>query len=1197
MSFQKGECMSKDKKLLTGSEMTQQNQAASEKNEAKIDSTPIEVDDTVTSSNEAMATQDKSHPIGEVPAGDNEADLEPEEPVRVIPKHIDVEESLKNPVKRKGTLPNIVEKIRDNRVKYATSSLSRFSTEEEQAFNDRRAQVAYQRLKDMKNGIYISDDDPYDRETLNFQESYLGAYAQYRLPSEVEAMESTDEITEPKIRAPDEEYILNENRNMTLVFCDLVNSSKHVDKDSEEGVDLMRRFQKIGGESMEAHGGQINNRNGDGFVGTFGFRLADENETLRAIKAALLMLEKAYDEPDINIRLAIHLGNVSTGMDGNDKTKGGNSHEVLGRTVHECARMEGVADPNTVCVGQSVANLLCEFFHFELIEERYLKGLGTVPLFQAVEPTAVNTRFDVQVKKGLTPFVCQSGPYDRLQDMWDDMPQNGLQFLTIEGDPGVGKSRLVYEFVNQYKHDHAVTHYVGYCMVERRPVPFGVFMAMMEGVFAFKKGASETEKIKRVEEILHGQDLKRVMPVWINMLKIKPRKKYPMPEYTHNEEQEIFMKSMMDWMIAPRAEIDNKGKDPYKFVLQIENFEHIDHSSWELLEYLIDHLPKHKQFFLILNVRSKLNRYKSDKLETLFMEKWSKNDSLKILENVYKQHGRENDLTPEFRTQFLKRSGYNPLLIEDLAFFYIDGPTGLETIKDIPLSVMEILTYRIMRLGAERNLLKQASLFGEHIPIDFLEYNFEDKFKDTEHAGKFYDYLELLLKDGIIDYSLVHRRIQFRHGLHQDATMHTFRRENWKAENRRIGDNLIDFYGKKANYVAVAAYYTKGVDFLNAVHYYEKGGIQLVKENAYDEIIDSLPIGLEVIEKYLPNNRETNNQELSIRFSLAKAYAVEGGEEDEIFGNLSSFECLVNKLNKPNYHMFILVEKARLNMMKNRFTEGAKYAQILINQGKEKDNKTMILEGYTCKITAFYYSGDMKKAYYYAKKSVKLALEHDHKNKYALVHPMVRSLSMSLYPFLAMKDWTLYRSCKEKLTNLKKLKVYSVVNECCALGGILACSAMINDKPTVSKILHGIATNKDSTPLNILESLHRLLSYWIGREKPVDYLDSTYIFQKNPYTVPFETKIKVEVFIEKGLFKEAKQLIDKHFKQTDRAPYMDAELLVLKSKILISLSYNYKNVLNCLDLAHKIAKEQSNLLLINKVKHIWDIMGIDKKDL
>jgi hypothetical protein len=270
--------MSKDKKLLDGSEMTQNEVLISEDANSSIPSTPIEAaelsvqTDSIKPADEAV--QDEASAASSDAESSDSADLPPE-PVRVIPKRIDVTEALKNPIKRKGPLPNIVEKLRDNKLKYGTTSLSRFSAAEEKAFNDRRSQVAFERLKNFQKGIHIPDDDPYDRETLNFQESYVGAYAQYRLPSEVEALDPNTELDEPKVRVPNKDYILNENRNMTVIFCDLVNSSKFVDKDSEEAIDLMRRFQKIGGESMEAHGGQINTRNGDGFVCTFGFRLAD----------------------------------------------------------------------------------------------------------------------------------------------------------------------------------------------------------------------------------------------------------------------------------------------------------------------------------------------------------------------------------------------------------------------------------------------------------------------------------------------------------------------------------------------------------------------------------------------------------------------------------------------------------------------------------------------------------------------------------------------------------------------------------------------------------------------------------------------------------------------------------------------------------------------------------------------------------
>jgi class 3 adenylate cyclase len=238
-----------------------------------------------------------------------------------------------------------------------------------------------------------------------------------------------------------------ERRQLTVMFCDLVNSTMLSERlDPEELRDLIQAYQKACVAAITAFDGYVAKYLGDGLLIYFGYPTAHEDDAARAVRAGLAIIDKLRETQlaqPLHIRVGIHTGLVVAGEMGSGEYR---EHlAIVGETPNVAARLQEQAPPDCVVISSTTYHLVPGLFECEDMGKRMLKGISSpVSMYRVVRESEAQTRFEVAVTAGLTPLVGREHELGLLQDRWEKARQGQGQIVLLSGEAGLRSPRLRY---------------------------------------------------------------------------------------------------------------------------------------------------------------------------------------------------------------------------------------------------------------------------------------------------------------------------------------------------------------------------------------------------------------------------------------------------------------------------------------------------------------------------------------------------------------------------------------------------------------------------------------------------------------------------------------------------------------------------------------------------------------------------------
>src|SRR5262249_12809241 len=246
-----------------------------------------------------------------------------------------------------------------------------------------------------------------------------------------------------------------ERRQLTVMFCDLVGSTAlSAQLDPEELREVVQTYQETCTTVIRRYDGHIAQHLGDGLLVYFGYPVAHEDDAQRAVRVGLEILQAlqqrnaqiqptvgTHDRAPLQVRIGIHTGLVVVGEIGSSDKR---EILALGETPNIAARVQGIAQPDTVVISAATQRLVEGLFECEDRGRPELKGVSTpLTLYRVVKEGEAQSRFQVVVRKGLTPLVGREYEYGLLRERWERVKDGEGQVVLLSGEPGIGKSRLV----------------------------------------------------------------------------------------------------------------------------------------------------------------------------------------------------------------------------------------------------------------------------------------------------------------------------------------------------------------------------------------------------------------------------------------------------------------------------------------------------------------------------------------------------------------------------------------------------------------------------------------------------------------------------------------------------------------------------------------------------------------------------------
>jgi class 3 adenylate cyclase len=236
-----------------------------------------------------------------------------------------------------------------------------------------------------------------------------------------------------------------ERRQVTVMFSDLVGSTAlSARMDPEDLREVISAYQKCVAETVQRFGGFVAKYMGDGVLVYFGYPQAHEDDAERAVRAGLEVIAAVTalkTHASLQARAGIATGLVVVG----DLIGSGEARErrVVGETPNLAARLQGIAEPNVVVIGESTRKLLGNLFELEDLGAREVKGIAEpVRAWAALRAASVESRFEALHASALTELVGREEELDLLLRRWSKAKTGEGQVVLLSGEAGIGKSRL-----------------------------------------------------------------------------------------------------------------------------------------------------------------------------------------------------------------------------------------------------------------------------------------------------------------------------------------------------------------------------------------------------------------------------------------------------------------------------------------------------------------------------------------------------------------------------------------------------------------------------------------------------------------------------------------------------------------------------------------------------------------------------------
>ena len=466
-----------------------------------------------------------------------------------------------------------------------------------------------------------------------------------------------------------------ERRQLTVMFCDLVGSTAlSAQLDPEELREIIRQYQQTCAEVIHRHEGYIAQYLGDGLLVYFGYPTAHEDDARRAVRAGLEIIEVLRGQRTgdggqrrrrpLQVRIGIHTGLVVIGDIG---ASGRTEQLALGETPNLAARIQGLAEPNTVLISAATQRLVEGQFESQPFGSHLVKGIDT-PIAVYHVQSERQTGGQLENKTTLTPLVGRDQEVGLLFDRWEQVKEGRGQVVLLSGEPGIGKSRLAYTL-----REHVTSE--GSLLYEARCSPYHQHSALyplievLQRTLLLTRQDTDNEKVEKLERALALYGMQETLPLFTALLSLPTPAQYPLLNLTPQKQKERTLQALVQLLVAQA--------ERQATVSVWEDLHWADPSSLEFLTLLVEQVPTTK-LLIVLTFRPEFTppwKLRSH-LTQLTLNRLGK----KQVETMIEQAAGGNNLPPEIIEQIRIKTDGVPLFVEELTKSVIESVASIGSV-------------------------------------------------------------------------------------------------------------------------------------------------------------------------------------------------------------------------------------------------------------------------------------------------------------------------------------------------------------------------------------------------------------------------------------------------------------------------------------------------------------------------------------
>ncbi|HWP91309.1 MAG TPA: tetratricopeptide repeat protein [Thermodesulfobacteriota bacterium] len=756
-----------------------------------------------------------------------------------------------------------------------------------------------------------------------------------------------------------------ERKQVTALFADLHGFTELSEKlDPEDVRSIMNRCFEIIIEEVHRYEGTINQFLGDGVLALFGAPIALEDHPHRALSAALAIQKaiKGYGDKlkeersiDFRMRIGLNTGLVVVGTIGNDLRM---DYTAIGDTVNLASRLQSLAEPGKILISESTYRLVSGYFLTRPLGEVQVKGKSEpVRAYEVIGARSARTRIDIGIERGLTPFTGREKELSILEQCLNKVKNGHGQIVSVVGEAGVGKSRLLLEFRKSLANDN-VSWLEGRCLSFGKSVSYLPVIEILKKAFHIAETDAEDDIIRKIDEatLSLGNDLEPAIPYFRYLLSVDRGQSSVAVMDAQLRRAEIFE--------AVRKVIVATGK-VCPLVLVVEDLHWIDKTSEDFFAFLTDSLGT-LPVLLILTYRPDYFQpfRETDYHRKILLNNLSGDESAKMAEALLETHSLPNDIIELIN----KKGEGNPFFIEELTKSLLETGIIVKTNGgykvnrlvsplEIPSTVQDVIMARIDRLDENRKrILQIGSVVGREFSLDLLETVSGDKdLKDHLLALR---NSELIYETGFSPNS----EYAFQHALTHDVAYSSLLVQKRKELHERVGTAIEELYLDRIEelYEILAHHFSRTDNREKAFHYLNMAGRKAKEVYANNEAISFYGEALKRLSG-MPENGLNRQRKIDVLLDMENIYdATEKREEQKKI--LDELVELSMSLNDERRLSDVYIRQAEFLSVMKEYRKAKEIGKKALNLKKMIGDKSG--EGKALRGMGFihWHSGDYDKA-------------------------------------------------------------------------------------------------------------------------------------------------------------------------------------------------------------------------------------------
>jgi class 3 adenylate cyclase/predicted ATPase len=674
--------------------------------------------------------------------------------------------------------------------------------------------------------------------------------------------------SDPRPKTLDARPSSGERRQLTVMFIDLVGSTTLSQQlDPEDYHARVVAYQTACHQVIARYEGHIAQYLGDGVLVYFGYPTAHEDDAVRAVRSGLEIVTAVSQlvyTPPLQVRIGIHTGPVMIGEIG-----GGEHTEwlALGDTPNIAARVQGKAEPNAVFISQATSRLVQGFFTCEAMGPQELKNVAApLELYRVHGEGEAHTRFEVSVQKGLISLVGREEELGLLRRRWEQAKEGSGQVVLLNGEAGIGKSRLMQTLKEQAINEGAI-HLEFRCSPYHQNSAFYPISEHLQRLLQFERGEPLPAKLTKLQHTLATYRFPQAdtLPLLATLLSLPQPEGVPPLTLSPQRQKQMTQAALVAWLMeeAEKAAV----------YCVWEDLHWVDPSTLEVLTLLLDQAPTTRLLTLLTFRPDFAPPWRPHSRITQLTLSRLQQPQVKVM--VAQVTGGKA-LPTEVLQQIIGKTDGVPLFVEELTKMVLESELVRETADHyeltgvlpplaIPSTLQDSLMARLDRLSTVREIVQVGATLGREFSYELLHVVSPLDEETLQQGLRQLVDAELIYQHGLPPQAIY----LFKHALIQDTAYQSLLKSRRQHYHQQISQVLEERFPetKETQPELLAHHYTEAGLIEQAIPYWQKAGQRASQRSANVEAVHHLSQGLELL-KTLPDTPDRSQQELRLQLAV-----------------------------------------------------------------------------------------------------------------------------------------------------------------------------------------------------------------------------------------------------------------------------------------------------------------------------------------